>query len=354
MTRDPSEGFRSVLVPVDGSPLAEQAIACAVGIAQRSRSQVRLALVHRELPSVMAADPQAYSQIRLLSRSSESDYLRGLSVRVQEQLGHRLSSVALEGPPGPALAEYVRDSGVDLVVMTTHGRGGLRRAWLGSVADELIRTLDVPVLALRGQENAPLTEPAGIPQILVPLDGSPLAEAALDPAMRMAHLWQSPLTLLRVVHPVLLSTDSASLVPGVYDEVLTRKDCDAAQADLERKVEVLREQGLQAKALVLIGGGAAAVSILDLARPERVGLIVLATHGRGGLRRVALGSVADKLVRAAAVPVLVIRPEKDRNRETPALTPGPALQCKREHVARVGRSAVRATSETGFSPGRKI
>jgi nucleotide-binding universal stress UspA family protein len=222
------------------------------------------------------------------------------------------------------------------------------------VADELIRTLDVPVLALRGQENAPLTGPVGVPQILVPLDGSPLAEAALDPAMRMAHLWQSPLTLLRVVHPVLLSTDSASLVPAVYDEVLTRKDCDAAQADLERQVEVLREQGLQAKAVVLIGGGAAAVSILDLARPERVGLIVLATHGRGGLRRVALGSVADKLVRAAAVPVLVIRPEKDRSGETPALIPGPALQCEREHIARVGRSAVCATIETEFSPGRKI
>src|SRR6478672_1823946 len=151
MTRDPSEGFRSVLVPVDGSPLAEQAIACAVAIAKRGRSQVRLALVHRELPPVMAADPQAYSQIRLLSHSSESAYLRALSIRVQEQLGHRLSSVALEGPPGRALAEYARDSGVDLVVMTTHGRGGLRRAWLGSVADELIRTLDVPVLALRGQ-----------------------------------------------------------------------------------------------------------------------------------------------------------------------------------------------------------
>jgi nucleotide-binding universal stress UspA family protein len=175
------------------------------------------------------------------------------------------------------------------------------------VADELVRTLHLPVLALRGQEGAPLVEPHRIPQILVPLDGSPLAEAALEPAVKMAQLWKSQVSLLRVVHPVLLSTDSQFLVPAIHDEKLTQRECEAAREDLERLAEQLKQQGVWAKAVVLVAGSTAA-SILELAQPEQVGMIALATHGRGGLKRVALGSVADKLVRSATVPVLVLRP----------------------------------------------
>ena len=141
----------------------------------------------------------------------------------------------------------------------------------------------------------------------MPLDGSPQAEQALEPAGHLARLWDAEMTLLQVVFPVQLSTDPALPLPSTYDEELTGMSRRQAQDYLDDLSEHLREQGLRASGAAVVGWNAAA-TILDLAHPDRMNLIVLATHGRGGLRRLALGSVADKLVRAAEVPVLVCRP----------------------------------------------
>jgi nucleotide-binding universal stress UspA family protein len=309
-----NQSFRSILVPVDGSSLAEQAIPYAIAIAKRAGSKVRLALVHHEVPNVaVLASPETYRKSRHQMQRSENVYLRSLTRRVRNQLGHPLSSVALEGPVAATLAEYVRDSGVDLVVMTTHGRGGMQRAWLGSVTDQLIRTLDVPVLVLRAFEAAP-GDSRSLSEILVPLDGSAAAEAALAPAARMARLWGARVILVRIVQPVLLTADPASSLPLIYDEELTRMECDAAQSYLGQIAERLRQQGVEASSLAL-RGGATAGAILELLQERQFGLVALATHGRGGIGRIVLGSVADKLVRAAEVPVLVIRSPAQRSPE---------------------------------------
>jgi nucleotide-binding universal stress UspA family protein len=144
-------------------------------------------------------------------------------------------------------------------------------------------------------------------QILVPLDGSPLAEEALDAAAALARIWDAEVTLLQVVRPVLLSTDPALPLPSAYDEGLTASWRQQAQDYLDDLVEQMHGQGLRATGVAVVGWNAAD-AILDLARPERVAVVALATHGRGGLRRLVLGSVADKLVRGADVPVLVYRP----------------------------------------------
>jgi nucleotide-binding universal stress UspA family protein len=113
--------------------------------------------------------------------------------------------------------------------------------------------------------------------------------------------------LLQVVRPVLPSPDLTLPVPSAYDEELTAMCRTQAQDYLDDVVERMRAQGLRATGVAVVGWNTVD-SILDVARPERVALVVLATHGRGGLRRFALGSVADKLVRGADVPVLVYRP----------------------------------------------
>ena len=308
MVRDPSP-FRSILVPLDGSPLAEQAVPLAASIAQRGGGKLRLILVH-ELPPA-PVDPVAaklFISIELASRKSERGYLRGIQARLREG-GTRLSSaVTLTGKAGPELAQYVRELGIDLVVMATHGRGGIRRAWLGSVADHLIRTLEVPVLLVRPREGEPGPDRLpGMGQILVPLDGSPLAEQALDAAAALAHIWDAEVTLLQVVRPVLLSVDPALPLPSAYDEELTASCRQQAQDYLDDIVEQMHGQGLRATGVAVVGWNAAD-TILDVARPERVAVVALATHGRGGLRRLVLGSVADKLVRGADVPVLVYHP----------------------------------------------
>jgi nucleotide-binding universal stress UspA family protein len=306
--------FKSVLVPLDGSSLAEQALPLAGRIARLVGGKLRLALVHQLPPAPL--DPIAakmFTSIELASRKSERAYLRGRQARLREE-GFKLSSaVTLTGAVGPALAQYVRELGVELVVMATHGRGGVRRAWLGSVADYLIRHLELPVVLVRPAEEgaAAPARPAEGGQILVPLDGSALAEEALQPAAALARAWSAELALLQVVTPVLTVTDPALPPPSAYDAEFTTLSRDAAQDYLDDIAERLRGEGLRVTGAAVVGWNTVD-TILEVARPERVALIAIATHGRGGLRRLALGSVADKLVRAADVPVLVHRPSGTR------------------------------------------
>ncbi len=310
MAHDPSS-FRSILVPLDGSSFAEQAVPLASGIAQRAGSKLRLTLVHGLPPAPI--DPVAaklFTSIELATRKSERSYLRGIQARLRDGGTRLASAVTLTGKAGPALAHYVQEMGIDLVVMSTHGRGGIRRAWLGSVADHLIRTLEVPVLLVRPTEREPgPARPAASGQILVPVDGSPLAERALGPAIALAQAWDAELALLQVVRPVMLSADPAVPLPlpSPFDEDLTTMRRTEAQDYIDDLVEELHEQGVRATGAAALGWYAAD-SILEAARPDRVAAIVIATHGRGGLRRLALGSVADKVIRGADVPVLVYRP----------------------------------------------
>jgi nucleotide-binding universal stress UspA family protein len=299
--------FRSILVPVDGSPLAETALPLASGLAHAAGANLRLALVHAVPPP--PPDPaavSAFASVEIAGRQSERRYLQALESRLHEA-GTRVASVTtLTGPVGIALAEYVRDWGIDLVVMATHGRGGVRRAWLGSVADYLIRHLETPVLLVRPHDGAG-AEPVAARGILVPLDGSPLAEAVLCPAAALARIRGTELTLLRVVPPMLEVADMALPLTALPEPGLTELCQHEAQDYLDALVAELRIEGIAASGTAVVGYSVVD-AIQEMARTGRFGLIALATHGRGGLRRLALGSVADKLVRSADVPVLVHRP----------------------------------------------
>jgi nucleotide-binding universal stress UspA family protein len=333
MPRDPSP-FRSILVPLDGSPLAEQAVPLASRIAERAGSKLRLVLVHQPpAPPLDVVTAGLFTSLELATRKSERGYLRALQSTLRAA-GTRLSSaVTLTGTtgPGPALGQYIQEMGIDLVVMATHGRGGIRRAWLGSVADHLIRNVTVPVLLVRPGENEAVPERApGAGQILVPMDGSPLAEEALDPAAALARVFDAELTLVQMVRPVMLATSSAFPYPSSYDQELTEMCRAQAQDYLDDVAEQLRSRGLRANSAARVAWHAAD-AILDLARPERVALVVLATHGRSGVRRLVLGSVADKVVRGADVPVLVYRPTGRGKRKR---LPSHRIRSRRTRAAR--------------------
>ena len=303
-----ASSFRTILVPLDGSPLAEQALPLARRIAERAGSKLRLVLVH-QIPTA-PLDPGAarlFTGMEMATRKWERSYLRSLQTKLRQEGVRLASAVTLSGPVGPALARYVQELGIDLVVMATHGRGGVRRAWLGSVADHLVRQLQVPLLLVRPAEGAATASVATATQILVPLDGSPLAEGVLGPATDLAHLWGAELTLLRVVHPVVFYGDELLGWPAPYDKELTAHLRSQAEDYVRDIAERLRRDGLRASGVAVVGWGAAD-AILTTAGPEQVAAIAIATHGRGGVQRLALGSVADKLIRAAEVPVLVYRP----------------------------------------------
>jgi nucleotide-binding universal stress UspA family protein len=319
--------FRSILVPLDGSPLAERALAVAARIAQAGNGSLALALVHEPPPIPFdEPNPALVASGEAAVARAEETYLTGIETRLRGD-GTPVSSVTiLTGEIGPCLADQARSLGVDLVVMPTHGRGGVQRLWLGSVADYLVRHLDVPVLVLRAGEVADrVNATSAATQLLVPLDGSPLAEEALAPAAELARLSDLELSLLQVVRPVAFVTEPGLTLPTAYDRELTDSVVDQARDYVRDLVEDLRARGFRATGSAVIGWNPVD-TILEIARPEQVAMVALATHGRGGMARLALGSVADELIRAARVPVLVMRPTLigRAGAESPAVATGAA------------------------------
>jgi nucleotide-binding universal stress UspA family protein len=295
------------MVPLDGSPFAEQALPWAIAIARKARARLRLAMVH-QLPSPPPLDEatgRLYTKVELALRKSQREYLHRTASRIKAEEPIQTATAMLQGVPAPALGRYAGEVGVDLVIMTTHGRGGIQRAWLGSVADRLVRSLEIPMLLIRPKEGG--ASAAGVEQILVPLDGSRRAEAVLPAALAMASIFGARLALLQAVYPVMIMTDPPTSFPTGFDEQLTAIQRREAQDYLDGLVEQLTGAGAQASGAAVLGGGAFE-TIQAAARERGTDMVALATHGRGGLRRMVLGSVADKLVRGGELPVLVIRP----------------------------------------------
>jgi nucleotide-binding universal stress UspA family protein len=290
--------YRTLLVPLDGSSFAEQALPIAIEIAQAAQADIRLVLVHHPGPRGTKA--------RLAAREAERNYLQHIATRGNELTGTRLTAVTLTGAVVAALRDHIDRAGIDLVVMTTHGRGTLERAWLGSVADALVRTVDVPILLIRPAEKTPAAARLEVTRLLIPLDGSPLSEKVIAPAVAMARLLGAEVSLVQLVTPVELAGDFPPASAG-YDASLTALVEQQAKDYLDSLADSLRSEGL----MVTTASGltsSPATGILDLVRDPAVGMVALATHGRGGLRRALLGSVADKIIRGTDRPVLVYRP----------------------------------------------
>jgi nucleotide-binding universal stress UspA family protein len=294
--------LHTVMVPLDGSAFAEAALPLGALIARRSGASLRLALVHGTFAA--GSDEAAAAQVAL--QDHERDYLRATASRVDPG-GALVPEVdLLAGTPGPALAAAVGALRVDLVVMATHGRGALSRAWLGSVADYLVRHLHVPMLLVRPGESPQVYAGTRLERVLVPLDTSSTSEEALGPALAVMDPGAT-LTLVHVVEPVLGTAEPSLPFPMPMDPKLLGELRSLAQARLDRVAEGLRARGVTVVTRVLTGVGPAAV-LLDEAGSAPYDLIAMTTHGQGGLRRLLLGSVADKVVRAAPCPVLVVRP----------------------------------------------
>lgn len=298
--------LQSILVPLDGSPLAEQALPLAESIAARAGCKLKLVLIHE--PLILMEPGADYTKFELEMQKANHEYLKSVTARVRDRLGPSVSSAVLKGlPVVQTLTTHIRELGVDLVVMTTHGRGGLRRAWLGSVTDQLIRNSEIPILVVRPDEEE-VAKSNAVSEILVPLDGSPLAEAALEPAMNLARLWDAEISLVQVVRPIVLTSGAPVSFPSGYSDQVTAIRRDTAQDYIRDVAERIREAGLRSTGVAVIGTESIPDTLINLAAPERVSLMVVATHGLGGFKRMVLGSVADKLVRGARVPVLVVRP----------------------------------------------
>jgi nucleotide-binding universal stress UspA family protein len=296
-----------ILVPLDGSAVSEEAVPIAVDLARRTGAPLHL--VHVHVP--ITADPIHVEglavideNMRSLRRDHEQAYLD--QVREEHARGAVAAAILLDGPVAATVASYGQANHARLIVMTTHGRSGLERAWLGSVADELVRISPVPLL-LVPPGSASAVRP--LRRVLVPLDGSAVAESILEHAIGLARIdADSELILLDVVQPIASAVWVPDVVPRPEggDDV-TRRQEERAREYLARLSSRLETSRVRVHARVRVAT-TVAPAILEVARDEQADIIALATHGRSGIKRLTMGSVADKVVRGSPVPVLLFRP----------------------------------------------
>jgi nucleotide-binding universal stress UspA family protein len=301
--------YRSIYVPLDGTPFAEHALPLAAAIARRCNAALKLALVHLPVPALAVAleVPDVKVQLDEEARASELTYLAKTIDRVSQLMDVTATGTILDGEVTRALGDHLEQSGADLVIIATHGRGPVSRFWLGSVADQLMRQLHMPVLILRAGENTP--PPVELRHILITLDGSPFAEQALTGAVTLGGPYGAEYSLLMVVEPPRPIVDPSAmvLVPVAVDgEVYSMA---TATGYLETQAEPLRQEGFRVRTHAICAEGAGvAATIVAQAETLGIDVVAIASHGAGGLRRLVVGSVADKVIRGSTRPTLVVRP----------------------------------------------
>jgi nucleotide-binding universal stress UspA family protein len=302
--------FRKILVPLDGSSVGEQALPLALSVARRAEAALEVVHVHVPLaPLYTEPRPNMETPLETRARRQARAYLDEVARRLRAQVKVAVNTAFLEGAVAETLQAHAAAAGADLVVMTTHGRGPLNRLWLGNVADELLRKLSIPLLLIRPrQTEVDLTSDPVLRRVLIPLDGSPLAESVLEPALALGGLVGAEYTLLRVVQPVLYAAPAlGGLDSGWADTTLTDELQTQAREYVDGVAKRLRERSVSAQPVVTFDPSPAG-AILEEAQARGSDLIALATHGRGGLRRAVLGSVADKVIRGSTSAVLVYHP----------------------------------------------
>ena len=313
--------YRRIAVALDAGPEGRSALRWAVTIARRANCPLDLMRV--AVPAAGGSDLYAEvddSDAERMEREAEQG-LRDVADEVASA-GVRATPVVLRGSVPSALADHLRSSEADLVVMTTHDRGRLERLMLGSVSGAVMRHAHIPALLLRargsgaGAYTVSDAEP-DVRRILVPLDGSPFGEQILAPAATLARVMNAGLTLLSVVEPILATAalaagiDGGITAPFASTSVSPEGDDERValeSAALERMAARIRLLDLSVDTRVVVDARAAH-AIVEYASRHRIDLIAMTTHGRGGLKRLVAGSVSESVLHAADAHMLMYRPE---------------------------------------------
>ncbi len=346
--------IKTVLIALDGSKLAEQVIPVVSAVAARTGAEVVLATA--VVPHNGWTDGPVDRGWEQEEQVAAAAYLRRLR-RQLHQRGMRVRAVRVErGRPHVVIGAIAGEEGADLIAMTTHGRSGFARWVMGSVADKVLKTTRKPVLLVHMQEGDEIRE-VQFQRILVPLDGSPLAESALPFVEDLAVSLQASLLLQSVVVPT-AALYAGTLLPST-PPVLTEIEAGVREY-LSGVAKRIEHADIRVETNVAIGY--AAGTILDAAKEGNADLIALSTHGRSGPGRWILGSVADAVVRHSDRPCLVVpAPGARRVEEEPesevtgaliagtSVVPPPALT---ETPVRQGPRRVRAPEERPHRPER--
>lgn len=299
--------FRRILVPLDGSTFAEQALATAAAVCARAggaSGEIELVLVNTDAFRPLVANG---------GRGTVEDrlYVNGIAEEARRLLRVRVTAVVLDGDPVDSIVRRANETSADLIVMTTHGRTGFSRAVMGSVADGVVRESGRPVLLQRPDphRNWRTAVSRGFGRILVPLDGTDEAMTIVRPVLDICRWMQARPTLAQIVFPVIDIAFSDAGVPsaGIIDREAT--DIVAARAQdalAELRLDVEADARIPVETVVEVGNDIAKI-LVDLAKRCDADLIAMSTHSRGVTRLVA-GSIADRVLRGTNLPLLLLHP----------------------------------------------
>ena len=297
--------FSKILVPLDGSSLAEQVLPYVEQLGKLSHSNIRLIRAIEPVPPDLA-DPKHglyLDRVAISLRDDAGRYLNTVAQPVQKS-GLNVVSEVHEGDAATCIVgEAEQDPGA-LVAMATHGRTGLGRWMLGSVMDKVLHAVHNPLLAVRAKDQRDFALDSGIEQVVVPLDGSSLAEQALPLAFSIAQALSIKVVLLRAT-PTTLIHHSGNYLNAPVEEIL-EEEAGAAVQYLHDTALKLNEESLSHVDERVVYGSPAS-TIIDAVHDLSNCLIVMTTHGRSGVERWFMGSVADRVIRRSDCPVLLIR-----------------------------------------------
>ncbi|MEW5985515.1 MAG: universal stress protein, partial [Chloroflexota bacterium] len=283
-----------ILVPLDGSELAERALDPAYALAQKRGGEVILLRVPVEaamLGTHLSGFGFVGSDPTVPMFHHDADEYMSVIRRQRPPTGFTLHTRVIDGDVAGVIVDTAADERVDLLIMSTHGYSGFTRWMLGSVTERVLHSASCPVLAVRSSRP--------IQNVLVTLDGSALAEQALAPALEIAHRLGSQATLLTAV-PKKASQDEEAGRHHAFSSP------DEAAAYLQDAVTKHTRPGLSIQTEVRVGP--AASTILSYVERHGTDLLAMATHGYTGVRRWVYGSVTDRVVRGAHCDLLVVRP----------------------------------------------
>lgn len=282
--------YQRILVPLDGSRLAEQVIPYVEVLAKRLNSQVMFITV---CPPGNSAG------------QSLTEYVETKAEEIQSR-GVKVKAVYLEGEPAATIIDFAADNDISLITILTHGRTGISHWSLGSIASKVVQRSHIPVLLIRSSQQEVTSADAEMRKILVTLDGSQFAEAVIPYIESLARAMESRVTLLRVAEPLNLPQLAAYRERENYERQFIIKLEREAQRYIARKKNTLRTRGIKVDSVLLRGKPVEV--IIRYAEDESINLIAMTTHGFSGITKWAYGSVAAKVIEVASKPMLLVRP----------------------------------------------
>jgi nucleotide-binding universal stress UspA family protein len=297
--------YTGMLVPLDGSKTAENVLPYGRLLARVFHIPVELVKVLdiAEIATHVPAEKTLHLDTLMTEHERNStQYLNEIARSFSDV---DINCTVERGRPENVIIEKAAADKTILVAMATHGRTGISRWLLGSIAEKVLRGGTNPLLLIRANEEAPTDGEAVLRSVIVPLDGSELAESVLPTAVKLARTLNLEMILFRAYElPASAYYGKENYLPD-YDELRNRVK-EQAHEYLKKKIEAINAEGVQNVSFVLVEGPGPH-EIIDYARKSPNALITMCTHGRSGVQRWVLGSVTEKVVRHSGDPVLVLR-----------------------------------------------